>query len=338
MRTPVDELSASIRREGVTAIKRLVENKIAEQHFVDFKVTQVDDYTDRTSLAPNDLKNLAKGISGFGNSEGGIIVWGIDDSINDQASELKPIKQIDVFNALVNRHISRVTIPHHNRVENIIIREPAEPDSGYLVTVIPRYDGLPLQVIQGNIFYIRAGESFVPIPHAVLAGLFGRKPAPNVFVMYTVNTPRFSADEFVKFSVGVQLVNDGKGFAEDLFINQSIFLPGGPTGAEFGGPVDDRFEGDRIFGVAINLRSKTMKLAPEQRCQPFVVDFKIKPPFEKDFIMEILVGAQGQMPYRTKYKHTPKELQIMYNQFKKNQTSYDFMKDFLPIKEKEEVK
>src|SRR5262249_49920821 len=44
----------------------------------------------------------------------------------------------------------------------------------------------PHQVVskgsEGGHYYIRAGSNFEPTPHGVLAGLFGRRPAPHLFM------------------------------------------------------------------------------------------------------------------------------------------------------------
>ena len=69
------ELYEKIKNEGISAIEEFILARKTEELFLDFKRSANDGNGER--LNPNDRKNLAKAISGFGNPEGGIVVWGI---------------------------------------------------------------------------------------------------------------------------------------------------------------------------------------------------------------------------------------------------------------------
>ena len=52
-------------------------------------------------------------------------------------------------------------------------------DQGFVVTYIAKSYDAPHQSLKPSLqYYIRAGSDFVPTPHAVLAGLFGRRRQP----------------------------------------------------------------------------------------------------------------------------------------------------------------
>lgn len=61
---------------GEDAIDDFIVNLQTEELFLDFKQA-VSTGKNGTSLHKDDRKNLAKGF-GFGNSEGGVIVWGVE--------------------------------------------------------------------------------------------------------------------------------------------------------------------------------------------------------------------------------------------------------------------
>jgi hypothetical protein len=67
---------------GETAIDELFYDRQSEELFLDFKRSANGGKGQR--LHQDDRKNLAKAISGFGNSEGGVIVWGVDCRDNGQ--------------------------------------------------------------------------------------------------------------------------------------------------------------------------------------------------------------------------------------------------------------
>ncbi len=73
-----EDLADRLRADGVSAIDALIDDRASEELFLDFK--RSSDEGGGTKLSTTDRKNLAKAISGFGNSEGGVIVWGVDCS------------------------------------------------------------------------------------------------------------------------------------------------------------------------------------------------------------------------------------------------------------------
>lgn len=60
---------------GEDAIDEFILNQQTEELFLDFKQA-VSVGKNFTTLHRDDRKNLSKAISGFGNSEGGVIIWG----------------------------------------------------------------------------------------------------------------------------------------------------------------------------------------------------------------------------------------------------------------------
>lgn len=76
IKSRAEELFARIESDGYEAIKTLIEDRQAESLFLDFK--QSANKGDADKIHPNDRDNLAKAISGFGNGEGGIVIWGVD--------------------------------------------------------------------------------------------------------------------------------------------------------------------------------------------------------------------------------------------------------------------
>lgn len=85
---------------GEDAIDDFIVNLQTEELFLDFKQA-VSTGKNGTSLHKDDRKNLAKGISGFGNSEGGVIVWGVECSrdcdIGDVAKQKLRSRTYTVF-------------------------------------------------------------------------------------------------------------------------------------------------------------------------------------------------------------------------------------------------
>ena len=106
-----------ILREGEPALLQLIEEKQQEGVDLDFK-TKTDSACGE--VGREDKKVLAKALSAFSNSMGGLIIWGMDARKNedniDCAIGLKPIMEIEKFRSEVNRLVSQAIMPRHEGV------------------------------------------------------------------------------------------------------------------------------------------------------------------------------------------------------------------------------
>ena len=315
-------LIEELKEGGVDTIKNLLSNKEVEQFCVDFKTTQWEDYTDKKSLAPNDRKNIEKAISGFGNSEGGLLVWGVGtESEGDFADLLKPIISPETFLSLINKAISRFTIPRHTSVEGFVIKE--KENKGFVVMVVPKFEGLPIQVVNSKLFYMRAGDSFAPLPHSILSGMFGRRPNPEIILQFIFSPESLDEEKCINCSIGLFLRNKGKGMAKDVFVNSLIHSSGGEN-CQIGWQMNDnKFSGYDMFRRGSNLMSNnSFRLAYGQGVQPIVYTFKFKPPFSEDLKLDFTVGAEGQAPNQLEIRTKKEDLAKAYDLFVANKTDF----------------
>src|SRR5271170_2092374 len=93
----------------------------------------------------DDKRNLAKCLSGFANSGGGLIVWGVDARRNAQsvdcataASEIAPIR---LFLSRLNELTGNAVSPIVDSIRHKAIE--VSPDKGYAVTLVPEGDSGP---------------------------------------------------------------------------------------------------------------------------------------------------------------------------------------------------
>lgn len=71
-----EELFDRLRLQSEAAVDAMIADRQSEELFLDFKRSADNGAGDK--LHQNDRQNLSKALSGFGNSEGGVIVWGVD--------------------------------------------------------------------------------------------------------------------------------------------------------------------------------------------------------------------------------------------------------------------
>ncbi len=290
-----EEVFSMIRTDGLASIREFIITRQSEELFLDFKRSSDNGAGDR--ISQTDRNNLAKAISGFANSEGGVLVWGIDCSPDDQGSDvaksLFPLADAKRFRSWLEGAVSGSTIPPHSGVESIVVPDESGV-KGYVAQLIPKSLNAPHQMILKRQYYIRAGSDFVPTPHDVLAGLFGRRPQPNVFHMFTTTSAKLVGDE-VSFQVGFMIHNKGPGIATDVFITLMIVsTPGDRCKLEF--DVADRrnWTGQFSLGRILSLIAKPeQRLPPSSHFQPVVLKATLAPPFEHELKIKCMIGCTG---------------------------------------------
>lgn len=299
---------------GEDAIDDFIVNLQTEELFLDFKQA-VSTGKNGTSLHKDDRKNLAKGISGFGNSEGGVIVWGVECSrdcdIGDVAKAKVKVKNVHRFLSWLENAISGCTIPSHNRVRNHIISVDKNGD-GFVATYIPKSELAPLMTTMGNNIYIRSGSNNVPAPYSVIAGMFGKRPQPNVELIIAdknlevldnavedmVYPPSLDnpPEKYLRLSFSICGENDSNVIARELYLSCSSTGKGGEYNKV-------RFSNynqmDSIPGIEgqLNLITRPdLRLPPRGVIRFANVTIILSPYSEEDFLMDGVIGADHAAP------------------------------------------
>lgn len=161
-------LYGQIQRGGLKLLQGLAEARETESEILDFKLAT----NQGLPLEIEDKVNLSKAISGFANSGGGVLVWGVycNDGADkaDCVQELRPIEKLLGFrSAIVDASVQLVT-PAVKRIETHLILDGA--DRGYLVMLIPENPHLVQSITKkGKGFFERVGTSFLEIADDRLA-------------------------------------------------------------------------------------------------------------------------------------------------------------------------
>jgi hypothetical protein len=278
---------------GYEAAEALIGERHAETYFLDFKRSKTDGRGSR--LADNDRNNLAKAVSGFSNSEGGLIVWGIDcrpDTAGaDLPSETHLLVDSAAFASRLEGTASGVTVPPVTGIENRPLPKSQGAPAGLVVTFVPKSPRAPHQSVPDSRYYIRSGSDFVPAPHGVLAGLWGRRPEPHLFHQFVSEPPRVSADGQLDWNVGFVLVNDGPGLARDVFVTIDSFVP---RGGRLTFEPDEVMESHGWLKVHLSAVTRAgFRLPPGGRLSPVVLRLHLEPPYEHGWKLTLNYGCEG---------------------------------------------
>ena len=299
---------------GEDAIDEFILNRQTEELFLDFKQA-VSDGKNFTTLHRDDRKNLAKAISGFGNSEGGVVLWGVECSreleAGDVAKAKVKVRNVPRFLSWLENAISGCTIPSHNKVRNHIVSVDENGD-GFVATYIPKCDIAPLMTTGSNSIYIRSGSNNVPAPYAVIAGMFGKAPQPNVELlmgdrkiealenvdedMLYPNSIDNPPSQYVKISFALQASNSSNVIARELYLSCRVIEDGGEYNKV-------RFANynqmDSIPGIEgqLNLITRPeLRLPPRGIIKFCNVEIILSPYIDEDFKLEGVIGADQAAP------------------------------------------
>jgi hypothetical protein len=306
------DLFDQLTQGGATRVQEMIANGEAEELFLDFKRSA--DNGSGVRLSDRDRMNLAKSISGFGNSEGGVVIWGVDCRSDPQRGDVPnsghPITNPTRFKSWLEQAVSGLTVPPHDGVRHLSL--PLDPTTGFVATLIPRGRHAPYQTVPDNKYLMRAGSSFVPVPHGVLAGMFGRTPQPEIILQYILEPVQVTPDGKVRFKVGMAIRNAGMGVAQDVFFNLHCWSGGG-AGCQLG--FEDRNEAwDHSFALGRlwhSIMKSDRRLAPEAMVTPVSLFVHLGQPVEEGLKISFLGGATGSKPFRTVLEVGRDELSAM---------------------------
>lgn len=310
------EIYERIKERGQAAIEEFIADRRSEDLFLDFKRSSDDGSGNR--LSNNDRKNLAKAISGFGNSEGGVIVWGVDCSLDADGADVAHtevfINNPTRFSSLLQGAVSGCTVPPHSGVENHVIN--VGEDRGFVVTLIPKSNSAPHQMLPDKKYLIRAGSDFVPTPHDVLAGMFGKRPQPHVFHQYILAVPQLRGNELC-ITFGLAIHNKGPGIASDVFCTCLMhYLPGNNSQMRFETPDRVNWTGSFEFGRQASLISAPgYRLPPGANAQPLIIHLSLIPPFDGVLKISGTVGSGESRRFEFLIERNAQVIQQQYDLF-----------------------
>lgn len=197
-------------------LQEWVAERRQEDLYLDFKTLP-----SAPDLTRDDRKNFAIALSGFSNSDGGVIVWGIDarpspGSKVDCAQELRPVADAAGVLSRLQSLTGEATSPLIDHIEHRLISHTN--GTGFLVTLIPVSDSGPHMALLGEgRYYKRSGDSFYRLEHFDVADMFGRRPQPQLELVLTCERGGSTlgpSGRSVNLHVIPGLANKGKGIAK----------------------------------------------------------------------------------------------------------------------------
>lgn len=184
-------------------------NKTKEGLYLEFKQKSNSKHG---KLDNDDKKNFAKALSGFANSDGGILIWGIQTRSKDESAKtLKPINKVDDFIRSLKSFLTSATQPI---VDGVLIEKVSKENSnsrGYVKCLIQPSFKAPHRSTDRE-YYKRSIEGFYRLEHFDLEDMFGRRVRPVLKANIQIK-PHSSEDKTLK-ELHFYIYNKGRAVAK----------------------------------------------------------------------------------------------------------------------------
>lgn len=194
---------------GLTGIRQLVADRVKEDIYLELKTKK-----DRSvpELDKSDAWQFSRALSGFANSDGGVLIWGLETDKEERASKLKPISDVSNFESRLKKSLLSSVQPFVDGVRIDVVLDDTDDGSGYVKVLIPRSEKAPHRALHADREYFRRStEGFYRMEHFDLEDAFGRRPHPVLKLEVQV-TPRSGDDPHEEVSFSIR--NDGRGVAK----------------------------------------------------------------------------------------------------------------------------
>ena len=198
-------------------IHEFLDDKQEEHLQLDFK--EVGD----SSMDKNDRKVFGKTMSGFANSSGGVIIWGVEACRQngeelDVACSLPMVKDATLLLNKLNEHTGTLVSP----IVEGVIHEPIIANSegaGFVKTLIPESLTGPHMSNREKVYYKRSGDSFYKMEHFDIADMFGKRRKPEL----KLSLRKVTDERRCLLAFGIE--NVGRGSAKSPLIGISVSNP-----------------------------------------------------------------------------------------------------------------
>ena len=171
------------------------------------------------------LNHFAQAISGFSNTEGGVIIWGAETTTirqKDVITDLCPIANISDFSSDLTNKAPTLVAPRTAAIENKVIRERRTRSRGIVLTFIAKSLGDPVQSLIDQHYYYRSEDEFQKCPHEMIKRLFAATETPSIESVIESESIKFIDGSW---KVPVTLKNESSAAGEHVGLSLQVLNP-----------------------------------------------------------------------------------------------------------------
>ena len=299
-------------------IRKFVTDETEEGSSLEFKTLNFPNWKE-PKAKDADKKNYSKCLSGFANSGGGIIIWGIDarnkevnNILMDVAKELKPIENIDQAIKYLRDWEQSAVRPFIEAVEHRKILELNDDTKGYIISYVPESMKPPhMAIYSEKHYYKRNNDNFIICEHYDLADMFGKRLKPLLSLELIKPSIKYSSRSSGQYNYQLEYLlgikNIGKGLAKFPYLEIEV-IPYG-LHSEFGS------DGNRGYGLK-KIASEDFKIFRFSGGSEIVVYPNDTHHVTKIDYRSIPSNKQIEKDMIIKYKIAAEEMELQYGEIK----------------------
>jgi len=179
-----------------------------------------------TPRLTKDLRvHLGKAISGFANTAGGVVVWGLSTTKHshsglDVITQIEPLGNAARFEQQVARSVPTLATPPVLKTETKVVKRRSSDTRGVVLLAIPQTEGDPVQSTEDNLFYFRSGDEFSIAPYDMIKRLFSATASPDLRPVFVGDLVEEDDDGF--FRIPIVVTNRSSAIAEHVKVSVVI--------------------------------------------------------------------------------------------------------------------
>jgi hypothetical protein len=191
-------------------IRSFIASKFSESELLDYKGA------DKLDIRGDPLREKwSKSLSCFANSDGGVLIWGVD-APNNIPQKVSLVGNVHELKAKLLELQSRATEPPVQFVKIEAFADGPGTDAGFVVCLIPPSPWKPHQAKWPRLdYFIRTGDNCLPATHSLLKALFQPQ---NASVIEVFARPFINMGIYKTVNLQCWLRNAGPSSAYDVFV------------------------------------------------------------------------------------------------------------------------
>ncbi|MBP3766903.1 MAG: ATP-binding protein [Prevotella sp.] len=201
-------------------LRELISTQAEESVHLDFKSAGAFDKKD------DKRAEIAKDVSAFANSDGGIIVYGMNEE-NHVAHSLSYIDGNVYTKEWVERVINNGIQRRIEGIKIYPIRVDGDVRKSVYVVSIPRSANAPHMCSKRHIYYKRYNFESVPMEEYEVRDLFNRAAIPNLVITGCALIQTKESEDDMTYDLWANIANDGnqvcESFKLNFYINNPLF-------------------------------------------------------------------------------------------------------------------
>jgi hypothetical protein len=205
-----------------SALDRLIDNGEVEGPYLECKTST------GMHLQQGHRAHLAQALSGFANTAGGVVIWGISTTRQahsglDVLTQLEPIGNCRSFRQQIDVAVPTLAYPALEGCKTKTLHPATGATKGVVVAFIPKTPGDPVQALGEKQFYLRTGAEFVEMPYDILKKMFAATAGPDLVPVFDGRIVQ--QDPGGVWTIPIILSNQSSAAAEHTYVTVSVMNP-----------------------------------------------------------------------------------------------------------------